>query len=242
LSSSRFTFKKTAKLLSSVERLIISQEHDCLYGSNTVLKDISKVLSLVAARRYNTNLMPRLHTLSIRTMYQEEQAFQGWLRGVIGQGAAPADSRSPSFRSSSPWSSTAAATKNESYPVSNLPLHGIQEFHISADLSIYINKGWMFPTMNVDPNLVVDFIAHLFHGHNDGGSAGGLKRVVLSNIFTSSKIASMNPPPWREVNTVPLAIGRIWERCADLEEVRYLWFRRHEPTVEKVWKRPTELP
>jgi hypothetical protein len=245
LSSSGFTLGKTVELLSSVERLTISQEHDYLRGSNTALnfQDISRVLSLVAARRYNTNLMPRLHTLSIRTVYGAQQAFEGWIRRVIGQGTASADSRSPSSHSaSSPSSSNAAATKNVSSPISNLPLCGIPEFHVSAYSSPYYDEelhNCMVPTMSVDPNLVVDFIAHLFHGHNDGGSAGGLKRVVLSDIFTGCSRMSKN---WREVDTIPPAIARIWERCGDLEEVRCLGFGRYDLSVEKVWKRPTELP
>jgi hypothetical protein len=98
----------------------------------------------------------------------------------------------------------------------------------------------MVPTMNVDPNLVVDFIAHLFHGHNAGGSeAGGLNRVFLSDIFTGSSRTSLN---WREVDMISLAIERIWERCGGLEEVRCLGLGTYDFRVGNVWKRPTELP
>ena len=94
-------------------------------------------------------------------------------------------------------------------------------------------------TMNVDPNLVVDFVVRLF-GH---GGSRGLKKLVLSDIFTGCSSFRIDRDTgeviWRELDTFPPAIERIWERCEDLEEVRLLGLGTYDLDVGEIWKRPT---
>jgi hypothetical protein len=145
---------------------------------------------------------------------------------------------SPSFPFLFASSSAAAAASATFSSIPNLPLRGISEFHISAYKSPYydeVAKIDSMLTMNVDPNLVVDFVIRLF-GH---GKSTGLRKIVLSDIFTGCSSFRLNDfgyNTWRELDTFSPVIGRIWGRCTELEEVRLLGFGIYDLGV-KVWKR-----
>ncbi|RXW18320.1 hypothetical protein EST38_g7530 [Candolleomyces aberdarensis] len=230
VSPSSTSPKTQGRLLPSLETLTISQEHNFAQDSWTAVRfhEMSAVLSLLASRPRTTGSvqLPRLRTLAIRTMYPAQQCFQGWLRNVAATAAPPAADTTPSASSSK--------QSGSARPVSYSSMQGITQFQISSH-----EPGWeavdTAPTMRVDPHLVVDAISSIFCGSTD------LRTVMITDIFTGCSGQEIDDTTgevvWREKDEFPPAIGRLWESCEGLEEVRLPGMA--SIGVEELWRRPT---